>query len=597
MNSVAQKPTAPGASSALDRIVQDVVGERSSERIAALYVRVSTGKQKDNWSVKDQLGLVRLGQERGLRVEVYDDSGISGERIEDRPAMQRLLDDIRAGKVAAIICVATNRLSRDEDIIDTLVIQKACREHGTIVITPEKVFDYAERTDTIYGQIKAIFDADQKQALVKATTRGQYAKARSGQWVAGLAPVGYRLAYTVAHADGRPRGDLEIDPEEAEIVRLIYDLYVYGPLDAQGERAPLSQAGVARFLNESGSRVRARYSTTKPDTKRPRRYKAGEMRRFEPQDIARVTTSRLYLGMLGWGEGRLSKWVRDEGPVEVHRPDLQIIDVDLWQKAQAVRRERATHPRRNACSTAALSGLLRCPSCDGPLYNTHRRERDGYSNYQCAAWRKYGRAVCQGFIISERATRRAVETLLVDHLERLRLSRFLDQAAEEGARASEGEIAQGVRVELQQTQERLDRLVRSVAEGVFTPAEARTLKLEYLEKKARLESRLAKLHERTQLRDELLDSLAYVQGNLRALIAKLSGVQFRSLARLVFAHLTVTAEGRGPARVACVLAHEHTERYKDLLSTFGTPALVSESKVYLERGPLADVLALLAPAA
>ena len=48
------------APSAIDQAVADAV----SERYAALYVRVSTGKQKDNWSVKDQLTLRRLGEER-----------------------------------------------------------------------------------------------------------------------------------------------------------------------------------------------------------------------------------------------------------------------------------------------------------------------------------------------------------------------------------------------------------------------------------------------------------------------------------------------------------------------------------------------------
>src|SRR5688500_14379272 len=151
---------------AVDHAVESVIGER----YAALYVRVSTGKQKDNWSVKDQLALGHLGEARGLRVVVYSEQGVSGETIEDRPVMIRLLADIKAGKVAAILCVATSRLSRDEDLLDTLTLQATCREHDVLVITPEQTFNYAERTDTMFGQIRAIFDADSKQTLVKAKT-------------------------------------------------------------------------------------------------------------------------------------------------------------------------------------------------------------------------------------------------------------------------------------------------------------------------------------------------------------------------------------------------------------------------------------------
>ena len=157
---------------------------------------------------------------------MYEEQGISGETLEDRPVMSRLLADMRAGRVAAIIYVATSRLSRDEDIIDTPTIQKTCRDNDCIVITPEKTYDYSGRTDTIFGQIQAIFDADQKQALVKATTRGQYAKARDGGWVGGIAPYGYRTVYDVPHRDGRPRGRLVIDHDEAEAVRLVYRLYL-----------------------------------------------------------------------------------------------------------------------------------------------------------------------------------------------------------------------------------------------------------------------------------------------------------------------------------------------------------------------------------
>src|SRR6266542_3905946 len=122
--------------------VGHAVQEVADERYAALYVRVSTGKQKDNWSVKDQLGLARLGEERRLRVVLYEEQGVSGETIEDRPVMTRLLSDVKRGKVAAIIGVSTSRLSRDEDILDTLQLQATCRENDTIVITPEQVYDY-----------------------------------------------------------------------------------------------------------------------------------------------------------------------------------------------------------------------------------------------------------------------------------------------------------------------------------------------------------------------------------------------------------------------------------------------------------------------
>lgn len=543
-------------------------------RYAALYVRVSTGKQKDNWSVKDQYALAKLGEDRGLRVVAYDEQGVSGETIEDRPTMSRLLADVRARKVAAIICVATSRLSRDEDIIDTLTIQAACRENDTIVITPEQVYDYSTRAGTIFGQIRAIFDADYKQSLVKATAGGQYAKARDGGFVSGVAPFGYRLVYDVPHKDGRPRARLDIDSEEAAIVRQVFSLYVDGRREKDGTPLPMSIDAVTAFLNTSGLRLRTRRTQKNPAKRRPdgTLQQAGELRLFERQDVRRILLARCYLGVFTYGEGHRSKWVRDQAPIEIHRPELQIVDVTVWQRAQAIRTQRAAGPRRTACSTRPLAGLLRCPLCGGLMSSATTAQRhtpNEYARYWCRTRRMSGRAGCLGYTLVERAALPAVADLLVEQLARLRLDRFLDRASEEAANETEGAVAQRVLVELQQTEEKIQRLVRSVADGVFTPAEARDVKTELMGKAERLKARLTRLRQRGQARDDLLEAVAYVQGNLPGLVRTLDGHRFRQLARLVFSEVVVVGEGMGKARTGRVRSYQLTEQYREMTNTFG----------------------------
>jgi hypothetical protein len=208
------------------------------------------------------------------------------------------------------------------------------------------------------------------------------------------------------------------------------------------------------------------------------------------------------------------------------------------------------------------------------VYGSHHRRSDDYRNYQCAAWRKNGTLACRGVFVSERVGRRAIEDLLIEHLEALQLRRFLDQAAEDEATQTDGEIAQGVLVALQETEDAIQRLVDAVAEGVFTAVEARTKKLSLMEKKERLQGRLTRLRERAQVRDELLEGVQLVASNLPDCIRRLDGARFRTLARVVFAHVTVISEGSGPARTGRVLGYELSERYRALLSTFGTSALV-----------------------
>ena len=68
---VATRPRA--TSPKLQHATQPDSGSHDGQRYAALYVRVSTGKQKENWSVQDQRALAKLGEARGYRVVVLEE--------------------------------------------------------------------------------------------------------------------------------------------------------------------------------------------------------------------------------------------------------------------------------------------------------------------------------------------------------------------------------------------------------------------------------------------------------------------------------------------------------------------------------------------
>jgi len=90
---------------------------------AVVYVRVSTKYQVDNYSVQDQRNMASLAARYGFsQVEVRDELAISAETITGRPVMKRLLEDIAANNVGAIIVSSFTRLSRDIDDIDGRII-------------------------------------------------------------------------------------------------------------------------------------------------------------------------------------------------------------------------------------------------------------------------------------------------------------------------------------------------------------------------------------------------------------------------------------------------------------------------------------------
>jgi len=111
-------------------------------RKAIVLARVSTKEQVDNYSWQSQLtDLTALARQDGfIDVEVHKEAGFSGENLEKRPVLQRVLAEIRLGNVAALYIANWSRASRGEDLQDGLTIRQACRERGVLIRTPEPRF-------------------------------------------------------------------------------------------------------------------------------------------------------------------------------------------------------------------------------------------------------------------------------------------------------------------------------------------------------------------------------------------------------------------------------------------------------------------------
>src|SRR5581483_10377600 len=113
----------------------------NTSKIAVVYVRVSTDRQIDNFSVQDQRGLTTLAARYGFEiVEVREEQGVSAETITARPIMKGILEEISNGTIGAIIVSSFTRLTCDMDDIDGRIIKKTCRDHDCVIITPEKLY-------------------------------------------------------------------------------------------------------------------------------------------------------------------------------------------------------------------------------------------------------------------------------------------------------------------------------------------------------------------------------------------------------------------------------------------------------------------------
>lgn len=148
---------------------------------------------------------------------------VSGETIDDRPEIQKVLRMIESPKIKAVLVVEVQRLSRG-DLEDAGKLIKFLRYSETFVITPQKTYDLRDEYD------RDIFERELKRGnefleyQKKIMNRGRLLSVSQGNYIGSIPPYGYNKIWI---AEGnRKCPTLEENKEQADVVRLIFDLYV-----------------------------------------------------------------------------------------------------------------------------------------------------------------------------------------------------------------------------------------------------------------------------------------------------------------------------------------------------------------------------------
>ena len=190
---------------------------------AAAYLRKSRmeeGMATDEVLAKHQKTLTDYAATHGIHIIDTYPEVVSGESLYARPQMLRLLQDVEDGKYDAVLCMDLDRLSRGR-MKDQGIILDAFRESGTLIVTPEKVYDLSDEIDEEYAEMKTFISRREYKIITKRLRRGLKQTIQEGCYVAN-APYGYRKTVV----DRKPT--LEIYEPEAKFVRMIYDLYLQG---------------------------------------------------------------------------------------------------------------------------------------------------------------------------------------------------------------------------------------------------------------------------------------------------------------------------------------------------------------------------------
>ena len=323
-----------------------------SDRLVLGYSRVSSEEQAQHGvSIEAQRNILNgYAAMSSCEIRIYEDAGYSGKNT-NRPALQQLLADCRAGSVSTVVVWKLDRLSRS--LRDTLtIIEDIFQPRGITLVSVTESIDTSTPSGRMMLNLLASFAQLEREQDSDRVVMSHKHLARDCKYLGGHVPLGYRI-----DADK----NYQLDPETAPVVRRVFDLY-------------LSRSGYTPILDYLNS-------YTFPGTRKTA---------FKKSDLSNLLKNEIYAGT----------YIRRMGADPRHRitsPETirvpggvpAILTPDEWQRVCALREQS----KKSAALYAArriypLSGLVHCAACGSIMHlNYGGKDRSGAVQryYTCRA--------------------------------------------------------------------------------------------------------------------------------------------------------------------------------------------------------------------
>lgn len=306
--------------------------------------------------------------------EKYDDGGFTGANT-DRPALQRLMTDIKAGKINAIIVYKVDRLSRS--LLDFAELLSTFEEHGVTFVSVTQHFNTQNSMGRLTLNILLSFAQFEREIISERTRDKMGAAKRKGKWVGGRPPLGYNI--------DKEKHKLVINPKEAEIVRKIFDMYI--------EKRSLTS--VTMIMNDLGFTTKQHASETGK--------KFGGIQ-FRSNGLQQLLRKPLYIGKILY-----------QGEIYPGEHEA-IISEETFQKAQSILVENRPDWKmaKKTKHVGLLTGLLRCKACNCAMYFSYniKASKYRYHYYLCMNASKRGYKICPTRLLSAQKIEQKIVELL-----------------------------------------------------------------------------------------------------------------------------------------------------------------------------------------
>ena len=351
-------------------------------KTVAVYARVSTKSTEQVSSIENQTRYYTEKVEKTPNwemLEIYSDDGHTGTDA-NRENFQRLLSDVMSGKINCVVVKDLSRFARNYSdagsLIDNLFVQMGVR----FISLAENVDSYLN-PDSVSSIIVPITNVMNDQYCYQTSKKIRQVfdyKRRNGQYIGSFAPYGY-----VKHPKDKHR--LIIDPDAAEIVKLIFSLFLKGT----------SKRAIALYLNEHGVPSPSAYKLQKGIPVSTRGY---DDPMWGARMIHSILTNPTYTGDLAQGRSRVKSYkvhevesVPREEWVEVAGTHESIIDYETFDKVQALlQRDTRTSPKGR--EVHLFSGFLKCADCGRAITRSVGNNNNVY--YACSTYKNRSRTAC-----------------------------------------------------------------------------------------------------------------------------------------------------------------------------------------------------------
>ena len=340
-------------------------------RVAA-YCRVSTDLDEQASSYASQIRSYTelISQHEGWElVDIYADEAVSGTKTDKREDFNRLLADCRKGKIDRVLVKSISRFSRNTK--DCLAALRELMRLGVTVQFEKENIDTGTLTTELMVSVSGSLAQQESMSISQNIRMGYRRRMERGEFIASSPPYGYR------NAGG---GRLEIVPEEAEVIRWVFESYLNG----QGI------VTIAEEMNRRGV---------------PKKH--GEAA-WIPYAVACWLRNEKYTGntlcQKTFTTGFPYISVKNRGEVDqfyIENSHPAIISQEIFDKVQALRKKKKAPV--SAPSKFPLTRKMICGKCGATFYRTV--DRHGANNWVCSGHKdgnRNGKGACPNLSVRER---------------------------------------------------------------------------------------------------------------------------------------------------------------------------------------------------